>query len=478
MVTTRAWLMQTMPELVDAAGPDPASARAHCVAVAAAIERCVSLRRFDDALRLSDWLVDLYVPRGDELSWQTIMGTSALCADLGADPELNGRAIESLRRAVAAAPRRAGTEVQLAVCGALTDLSTLYTTCRTTDDRRHRTRESIAICDDIVARWSGSQDSWLRLNVAGAMLNKAMSLLELGDEPAARREYTRVVESCTADAEQDGEARDKFGSRLLVARHALEILDSLRLPDPEFNTGHLDAAKRRQRRRYLDAARRLHRGTADFVRRTSCIGEPWVLVLRNFELTYTAVVRHSEDGPEHIQIAKSPVGLSVLNDLFEAADVVQVANTNAAALDLVTDTASFMGHRTTPRTLYLPETGWLDTVRVLVGLAERVVVWAGEKTPPLLAELALVTELGRTQDAIVLLDEIPHPHGFPDVPPPGEPLTADDPVLAGFPAVVQARTVNAESFLRDLTSSIAAAQQLPMHERVARIRRRMGASGQ
>jgi hypothetical protein len=64
------------------------------------------------------------------------------------------------------------------------------------------------------------------------------------------------------------------------------------------------------------------------------------------------------------------------------------------------------------------------------------------------------------------------------VSPPGEALTADDPVLAGFPAVVQARTVSADSFLRDVTSSIAAAQQLPIHERVARIRHRMGTSAQ
>lgn len=505
-----------MPELVEAAGPDPADAQAQCNAVAKAIDRCVSLGRFDDALRLSDWLVARFVPRGNALSWRIVMGASAMCADLGRDANLNMRAIRSLRRTVAAVPRGGSNELELALCGALTNLGALHTQGRTARTWRRRTRRSIKVFDAVITRWSRSKDDWLRMNVAGAMLNKAQSLLELGDEAAARREYARVVESFPADTWRGSEAEAQFGARLLVARHALEILDSMRLPEPEFNTGYIDAVRRRKRRemrqtplawllrwlfmpgtrvdarRYLDAARRLHHRTADFVRYATCVAEPWVLVLRNFELTLTTFVRDSsyekfafdddpdpiqDDGPEHIQVATTSVGLRVMNKLFEATNVVQVANTKSAALDLPTKTTEFLGHGRVPRLLYLPNAGWLDTVRVLIGLAERVVIWAGAKSPALLQELALVTELGRTDDAVVLLDEMPHFYvAFPDAPLPGEALTADDPALAGFPTVLEAQEVSADPdpFLRDMASAITAAQQRPMAERVALIRQRMG----
>jgi hypothetical protein len=67
-------------------------------------------------------------------------------------------------------------------------------------------------------------------------------------------------------------------------------------------------------------------------------------------------------------------------------------------------------------------------------------------------------------------------HAFPDAPLPGEALTADDPVLAGFPTILQAREVrdDPDPFLHEVRDSIAAAQRLPMVERVALIRQRMG----
>src|SRR5215470_14823059 len=71
----RVWLMRTMPELAEATRPDPDNERSHCMIVAATVERCVSLRRFKDALVLGEWLVDAYVPRGDDLSRQTISGS-------------------------------------------------------------------------------------------------------------------------------------------------------------------------------------------------------------------------------------------------------------------------------------------------------------------------------------------------------------------------------------------------------------------
>jgi hypothetical protein len=117
-----------------------------------------------------EWLSDAYVPRSDDLSRQTILGTTAFCSDAGQDPGLNERAVRLLARVVDAAPRNGGTEMDRAVCKALMDLSNLYTIGGTATDGRRRTQASIDVCDEIIARWETSRDNWLRLNVAGAML--------------------------------------------------------------------------------------------------------------------------------------------------------------------------------------------------------------------------------------------------------------------------------------------------------------------
>jgi hypothetical protein len=212
---------------------------------------------------------------------------------------LNERAIGVLTRVVDAAPRNGGTEMERAVCKALMDLSSLYTIGRTAADGRRRTQASIDVCDEIIGRWEASWDGWLRLTVAGARLNKAMSHLELGDEPAARHEYERIVQSFPADGD-DGAT----GRRLSVAKHAREVLDTVRIPEPEFKVEYLEAQRRRAQRRFrpgpeadarrlIHPAHQLHRATAGFVRHATCIGEPWVLLLRNFDLTEKSIVTTS-----------------------------------------------------------------------------------------------------------------------------------------------------------------------------------------
>lgn len=137
------------------------------------------------------------------------------------------------------------------------------------------------------------------------------------------------------------------------------------------------------------------------------------------------------------------------------------------------------------KSLYLPDAGWLETVRVLMSLAERIVVWANEKTLGLLQELELITGMGRAEDTIVLLEKHPgvEPEfaGLGERPPPGEALTPDDPVLAGFPTIMSADDVARDDlddnpFLHEVMGPIVAVGQLPMDERVARIRRRIDAA--
>jgi hypothetical protein len=532
----RVWLMRTVPELLEGMRPDPDNAQAHCTGVAATIERCVALGRLDDAFTLAEWLADAYVPRDDDLATRTILGTAEFCSDTGTSSRLNQRAIRLLTRVVGAAPWYSGIEMDWAVCKALMDLSTLYTIGRTPADGRHRTQASIDVCDQIIARWETSQDKWLRLNVAGAMLNKAMSLLEFHDEPAARQQYAQVIKSFAADG-NDG----KIGLRLSTARHALKILDTVQFPEPEFNTEYLEAQKRRNQRRfqfnagpdaseYIHGAYQLHHETAAFIRHTACIGEPWVLILRNFDLMETSIAtsppnRVSGEQEVHGKTIYFMPGLGLVNQLVEVANVVQVANTQAAALEIDIPTMLAHGRKRAARLLYLSDSGWLNTVRILISLAEHIVVWAHEKTPALLQELALITELERTEDTSVLLEKHHHKQmmyaRLDSMPPKRAVLNSEDPVLAGFPIITYADDANPprgkpgdrrpmrdqilsvtmgdpgenpavdgfldilraeegkeidpedSTFLRQIMSKITSAQQRPTEERVARIRHRI-----
>lgn len=83
-----------------------------------------------------------------------------------------------------------------------------------------------------------------------------------------------------------------------------------------------------------------------------------------------------------------------------------MVNTTAAALEIDLPTLSVQVRRKAPGLLYLPDSGWLDIVGVLIRLAERIVVWVHEKTPALLQELDLITELGRAGDTLILVEKI------------------------------------------------------------------------
>lgn len=505
----RDWLMRTFPALAHELGPAPDEDLAHCTTVAATIERCISLGRFDDSLILTDWLVGLYAPHGGSLALQTISGAVELYRDAALAPELYAHATESLRRMVDLVPRGAETETERLICWALMGLSTLRALGRDAHNHRQRTRESIEVCDEIIERWESSSDTWLRSNVAATMVNKAISHMEIGEESAAGRTYARIVELFAADSAETGNLT--LREQVSTARHALNVLDRVSIPLPEFKTEFLDAMMREARRtghydpegttgvtrdddvHHIRLAGQIHHATANLVRRSACSGDPMVLLLRNFDLTETSFASSQRNqifeqkGPEnYVRTIRFTNGQRILNQLAEITDIVQVANTKAAAFGIDSQIDSLVGiHMKLKRFLYLPDVGWLDTVRVLIAVAERIVVWAGEKTPALLQELELIKELGRADDCVVMLEKPVDPFGKPEfwageVPQPGEALTPGDPALTGFPVVVRADDVVSDdpenAFLLELTSPIVDLRRRPVAERVAWMRRRLDAA--
>lgn len=456
------WLMRTFPALARELGPAPDEDLAHCMIVGATADRCVSLGRYDDSLVLTDWLVGMYGPRGDGLARQTISGATELYRDAGLVPDLRAHAVKSLRHMVELIPRGRETELERLSCKALMDLSTLLILGRDVHNNEQQTRAGIDTCDEIIERWQSSDDEWLRLNVAGAMVNKAINHMEIGEEAEAAQTYARIVESFTATPADS--ANTKLAKHVDIARHALDVLETVRIPEPEFNTEYLEAMMRAARRtgRYdpegrvgvprdfdihtLRLAGQIHRATTNLVRRSACSGDPTILLLRNFDLTETSFVSPEpvamldQDGPaDYARTVRFTDGQPLLNRMAEITDVVQVANTKAAVFGIDEQLESMLGiSKRLRRFLYLPDDDWPAIVRVLIVLAERIVVWAAEKTPALLQELALIKELGRTEDSVVLLED-PLPgyagpeHLFGKTPPPtAVPITPDDPALAGF----------------------------------------------
>lgn len=203
-------------------------------------------------------------------------------------------------------PQGGETELEWLRCQALMDLSTLLIIGRDMHHNQQRTRASIEVCDEIIDRWQSSSEAWLRVNVAATMVNKAINCMEIDEESEARRIYERIVELFTADIADTGNS--KLSEHVYIARHALNVLETTRIPDPEFKTGYLEAMMRATRRtgRYdpegrvgvprdydvhsIRLAGQNHHATTSLVRRAACSGDPTVLLLRNFDLTETSFV--------------------------------------------------------------------------------------------------------------------------------------------------------------------------------------------
>jgi hypothetical protein len=344
----------------------------------------------DEAFLVLGWIAERYAGHPDpDLAWRVIMSLTDDCVHLAFDsPEHNSAAQRVLREVVDRARTRASVEVERATCRALGNL--------------------------------------------------ALLALQFDDEPVARRTFAETVRRF---GEVPSGVDDDLDRWVTVARYADRVLDRITFAEPEFQLDYL----RRQHHWYPDsdldgviaAARRVHTRSAGAVRSWACAGQPFVLLLRNFEMTERSGVTTtgfmlSEDEPaDHVQVISYRDADSVLEQLDANVPLVQVASTKAGELEVDPFEMRFVvGNR-----LYLPTATWFQTVSMLITIASQIVVWTDELTPSLSRELDELIAQGRTEDTVILLE--PHKDSVATgvfLPRHAdEPLTADHPALAPFP---------------------------------------------
>ncbi|HEX2132451.1 MAG TPA: hypothetical protein VHH15_12925 [Actinophytocola sp.] len=486
----RYFLMDTMPEELNPPGqPLDEDRRAHWYSIACTMRLCVELGRFADGLLLARWLAEEYVPFGDGHAESVIRLCGDCCLEVSRVPELFEQATELLWWMASRVPRDAEPPLARAHCQALVTIAVTHRDNNTQDTYYQRTHLAIAVFRDVIDRWFASDDPELRGNVAYAMTQRAIALSELGDEPAARQQFGRALDS-HRDAMLPPE-RD-------IARHAADVLDTIDFPEPAFRTDYLDAMDRKNRRAgrrseesagAVRVARHRHEVSRRTIRSYACLGIPMVLLLRNFDLAQTATVttnpsrRFDLDEPEGYGVTMRFRAGSPLVDRL-AANTQLVTVTSTAAGSLEADRLS--GDFGTPHfrlALALSDDDWLAKIRELIPVAELIVVWAEEKTPGLLDELNLLTMMGREADTVVLLEghRGPEPERaamFGERRASGSPLAPNDPVLARFPSVMRVEDVvrpdpGDSPFVRAVTDPLEVVSRLPTEERVARIRARV-----
>jgi hypothetical protein len=242
-------------------------------------------------------------------------------------------------------------------------------------------------------------------------------------------------------------------------------------------------APRNRMRQLVREARDRHRKSVGQVRAWLCVGEPFVLLLRNFELTERSGIaamppfEDPDDVPgDHVQVINFRDGASALSELAAAVPLVLVASTTAAELELGHQD---FGQFTAPVRLYLPDETWFDTVSTLIAVADQVIVWAAELSPGLARELDCLIAEQRTGDTLVVLDA-PDSDLFTRAWLPrtvSAPLRRDHPALVPFPHVVDAselgRRVAESPSLVDVLGRLDAAHQVPADQRLARLRARL-----
>ncbi len=455
------------------------------------VSTCAVSGEIDDAFLVCRWLVDTYVPPGDADAAQAVSGTIRFCMHMAEESAHLDRARELLQYMLRIAPAfgDGSEEFEDALREALQHLHGLYLTDRTSENNRQRTLAAIAVCDAMIERWHASPHDALRVAVADARLQKAKDFTEIGDEQDAERECAGLVADIAAD---DALLED----RLFMATHARDAMARVAIPEPEFKTEWLEVQMRQDHRegrpggspiaQYTETAAALHAATTNLVRRSASFGNPpLVLLLRNFDIVEQSYI----EGERYSQSFHFGDGLKLINRLAEVTWMVRVASTNAAGLEIDWYTESIL-HQKVLRPLYLPHAEWQHTVRLLAAVAEYIVIWAKGKTPGLLDELGILRELGRTQDTVVLLEDSSKPGNdavnnavlkvFLDKSPsaPVPPLTADDEILADFPAAMMAADMKRDDpdespFIRTVAYAVAEAWELSPVERVQRVRERM-----
>ncbi|HVW41403.1 MAG TPA: hypothetical protein VHC18_08645, partial [Amycolatopsis sp.] len=461
--------------------------------VFACADRCGQLARYADGVALLRWTGEHFVPRGDDLACRVLQSTAEGLLHFARDADLRSSALAAISAMIGAAPRGAGVRMDRTICQAMMLRAVITSVIVNRDDRQ--VREYVAAWRAVVSEWDGHGDPEVRAMVAESLCCQASGLLQLDREQAARRAFAEVLRRYgSPPGENPG-----LDKHVTIAEHAPGMLDAVRIPGPELKTEYLAAQRRQDRRRLrrnpiqwiqagmprnqmprvLRMARWQHRMSAGMVRSWACQGTPFVLVLRNFDLTETSGVVAEPDVlsdeymPEtFFQHIRSATAEPVLAELAQRTHLVHVANTQSGELEM----GDMLRYRPQNR-LYLPDATWFDTVRVLVALAEQVVVWAAEKTEPLTRELALLSDTGRAEDTVVLLEKYEPADAVIDYVtrtrrPPGRPLTPDDPALAGFPVVLPAAEAGSD-LVAGMVELLAAAREQPTRSRIDRTRQRL-----
>ena len=449
------------------------SASEHSFAVFEMAMGAADRDRIDDAFLILGWLGEHYAGHPDpSVAWPVIMGVTDDCAQLWyRSPEHNLAAQRVLRVLVDRAG--AGDKIQRAACRALVQVGLLRSSggAPGADGRA----EIAAVWAEVAERWRDSRDPELRGRMAQALVNLALLALQSGDEPAARRWFAETLRRLGDDPSGVDEELDGW---VAMARYSDDILDRLAFGEPEFQLNYL----RRQQHWYpsvrmeelIDVARRVHTRATCVVRSWACAGAPFVLLLRNFELTersgITTAVQLLEDDADHVQMISFRAAARALQELDSRVPVVQVANTASGDLDLPT-----MGQFAVANRIYLPNATWFETVSSLIGLAGQVIVWANELTPSLHRELAELVARGRTGDTLIMVepydDDVFGRIYLPRTP--GEPLTVDHPALAAFPHRVNCsglkdKGVEDAPALLELVDRLREIAGEPMEARLAR----------
>lgn len=441
----------------------------------------------DEAFLLLGWLAERYAGHPDpDVAWPVIMSLTDYCVRLTLHSEQHNSTAQRILREVAdRADTSASVDVERATCRALVQIATLRSIAGTPWDTR---RAHIAQAwTEVARRWQGSADPELRGRAAQALVNLALLALQFDDEPAARRAFAEVLQRA-GDAPSGLDADlDRW---VTVARHADRVLDRVTFAEPEFQLDYL----RRQRHWYPESdmdgvvgrARRVHTRSAGAVRSWACAGRPFVLLLRNFEMTERSGVTSAgflldEDEPaDHVKVITYRNADSMLKDLDATVPLVQVASTTAGDLEVDPLKIRFVvGNR-----LYLPTETWFQTVSMLITIADQFIVWTDTLTPSLSRELGELIAQGRTDDTVILL-EPSLPEAVTQVYLPrneGEALTIDHPALAAFPNRVDCTALKGAG-LADCPELVRLVQRLdelarqPVGPRLARTLARLDAAG-
>ncbi|GGI85579.1 hypothetical protein GCM10011581_23320 [Saccharopolyspora subtropica] len=498
----QTWLFETVPAQAARLGEyDPCD---HAFIVYEIVTALYRAGNIADAFLLLRWFGVHYAHHPDtDLAERVITMLTDLCAYIGrADAAGNAAAARVLRDVVDGARRPVDVRVERALCRALATHAYLRSDYLGAGSRSSKYAELAALWTEMFRRYRHSQDPHLRGRAAQGLYNAALVWLQKGRDKIARKKFAELLTSFGQDRGSNPDV-DEWLSR---AEHAGTVLDRFAVGEPELNLSYL------QRQRYWDiqrrrkgfgvpwllagaprnhmgklvrAAREKHHSSVGQVRSWLCSGEPFVLLLRNFDLVEESTASSPlasvlEDDPQgdHVHAISYRDCEAALAELERAVSMITVASTKAGELELASTFGQFV-----PRTaLYLPDATWFDTVSTLIPLATQIVVWAAELTPALAQELSCLQEHQRCGETLVIIDTPSSPMQQAFLPgPEHDHLTTDHPALVAFPHIVNAHELKDRSVaecpsLLRVVRALETARAGPVRQRLVAIRAHLEAS--